>query len=46
MLLRKNPPKSHDEMSDSASPPAAPIERMIATGPVVEKRNATIALAA
>jgi hypothetical protein len=45
-LFRKNPPKIQDAMSDSVSPPRAPTERMIATGPVQAKRNATTALAA
>src|SRR2546425_8726485 len=45
-LLTKKPPKIHDAMSASESPPAALTERMIATGPVHEKRNATTAAAA
>src|SRR3954470_16235220 len=42
--LMKKAPKIHDAMSDSLSRPAAPTERMIATGPVHAKRNATTAL--
>jgi hypothetical protein len=38
--------KIHEAMSDSASPPRAPTERMIATGPVVAKRKATNAATA
>src|SRR5438105_1251787 len=45
-LFRKKPPKIHEAISDSLSPPAAPTERTIATGPVQEKRKATTALAA
>jgi hypothetical protein len=40
----KKAPKIHEEMSDSLKWPAAPTDRMIATGPVHAKRNATTAL--
>jgi len=42
--LMKNAPKIHEAMSDSLRCPAAPTDRMIATGPVQAKRNATMAL--
>ena len=45
-LFRKKPPNTQEARSDSVSPPRAPMERMIATGPVQAKRNATTALAA
>ena len=49
MLIRpltKKAAKIHEAMSDSDRPPRVPTERMIATGPVVAKRNATTALTA
>src|SRR5258706_1405387 len=45
-LFRQNAAAIHDAMADSESPPCAPMARMIATGPVQEKRNATTAVAA
>ena len=45
-LFSTNAAKIHDAMSDSARPPRAPIERMIATGPLDANRNATNAAAA
>jgi hypothetical protein len=45
-LLRKNPPKIQEAMSDSERPPRAPVARMMATGPLAANRKATTALAA
>ena len=44
--LTKNEPNSHDDRSDSLRPPCAPTARMIATGPLAAKMNATSPLAA
>src|SRR5688572_24359920 len=44
--LRKNEPKSHEAMSDGASPPRVATARTIATGPVAAKMNATTPLTA
>ena len=44
--LRQNALKIQEAMSDSESPPRAPTERMMATGPVQAKRKATRPVAA
>jgi len=44
--FRKNAANTHEARSVSLNPPRAPTERMIATGPLMAKRNATNALPA
>ena len=45
-LFRQNAAKIQEAMSDSDSPPRAPTERMITTGPLAANRKATNAAAA